>query len=191
MRYFRLRPSALILSLALFSALAAGQTAPATPPVGNAQSTPAIDPAKAADIRKLLDLVGTKELMEQSFGGTMSRIKPLVTQSLPPGEYRAKLVDLFFEKFQSKINLDEFLNMAVPIYDKYFTTDEVKQMIKFYETPVGKKAIATLPKLTTELSEIGQKWGATIGRDSMNEVLAEHPDLAMALEEARKGGLVK
>ncbi len=174
--------------VAAFSCLAVGQTVPVAP---STQSAPAIDPAKAADIRKLLDLVGTKDLMQQSFGGSMSQIKPLVTQSLPAGEYREKLVDLFFQKFQSKVNLDDFMNMAVPVYDKYFTADELKQMIKFYETPVGKKAISTLPKLTSELSEMGQKWGANLGREAMNEVLAEHPDLAVALEEARKGGAAK
>jgi uncharacterized protein len=174
-----LRPLLSILAFTLLSCL------------GTAQSAPAIDPAKAADIRKLLDLVGTREIMQQSFGGSLSQIKPLVTRSLPPGEYRAKLVDLFFEKFQSKIDLDNFMNLAVPVYDKYFSADEIKQMIKFYETPIGKKAIATLPKLTGELSEMGQKWGAEIGRESMNEVLAEHPDLAMALEEARKGTSAK
>ncbi len=179
-----------ITAIATASTLVYGQTAPApsTPPAQAGTAASAISPAKAADVHKLLELVGTRELMQQSFGGSMSQIKPLVTRSLPPGDYREKLVDLFFEKFQSKINLDDFMNMAVPVYDKYFTADEVKQLIKFYETPIGKKSISVLPKLTGELREMGQTWGADIGRKAMNEVLAEHPDLAAAMEEARKSG---
>jgi hypothetical protein len=182
------------MSALLFSsALCYGQAAPAAQrsgPDSVAQAItagkPAIDPAKAADIHRLLELVGTRDLFEQSFGGSMTQIKPLVARSLPPGEYRDKLVDLFFQRFQAKVNSDEFMNLAVPVYDKYFTADEIKQLIKFYETPIGKKAVASLPKLTSELSQIGQAWGSELGRQSMNEVLAQNPDLAMAMDEARK-----
>lgn len=176
-----------ISALIAVSCFCQGQTAPA-PAGGAAETKPAIDPAKAADIRRLLDLVGTKELMQQSFGGSMSQIKPLVTRSLPPGEYREKLVDLFFERFQSKVDLEQFMNMAVPVYDKYFSSEEIKQLMKFYETPIGKKSISVLPQLTNELRDMGQQWGADLGRKSMTEVLAEHPDLAMAMEEAGKTG---
>src|SRR5262245_61606994 len=58
-----------------------------------------IDPAKEADIRKLLDLVGTKALVSQTIDSMSKSIKPLLTNSLPPGQYREKLVDLFFAKF--------------------------------------------------------------------------------------------
>ena len=182
------RPLLWIAALGLLSALAHGQLQPkpATPPAGTAEATSAIDPAKAADIRVLLELVGTKDLVLQSFGGSMAQLKPLITKSLPPGAYREKLVDLFFAKFQSKIDLDEFLNMAVPVYDKYFTHDEIKSMIGFYRTPVGKKSISVLPKLTGELREMGEKWGQQIGRSSMADVLAEHPDLAAEMEAAQK-----
>jgi hypothetical protein len=175
-----------IAALGLGSVLGLGQTQPVAPAAA-AQDT-SIDPAKATDIRMLLDLVGTKELVTQSFGGSMDQIKPLVTKALPPGAYREKLVDLFFAKFQSKVNLDQFLTMAVPVYDKYFTADEIKALIAFYRTPIGKKSISVLPTLTEELRQKGEKWGQEIGRNSMAEVLAEHPDLAAEMEAAGKAG---
>ncbi len=162
-----------------------GQAAPVADDA-QAAAKPTIDAAKAADIRTLLELAGTRELIQESFGGSLTQIRPLVKNSLPAGDYREKLLDLFFAKFESKVDLNEFLNMAVPVYDKYFTHDELKQLIQFYQTPTGKKAISTLPKLTAELREIGQKWGEQIGRESMREVLMEHPDLAAAMEQARQ-----
>jgi hypothetical protein len=48
-----------------------------------------------------------------------------------------------------------------------------------------------LPKLSSELRDAGRKWGQDLGRQSMAEVLAEHPDLAMEMEEARKARLPK
>jgi hypothetical protein len=176
-----------IATFTFVTALSEGQNQPKVEPAPQANAAgQQIDKEKAADIRKLLDLVGVRDLVAQSFGGTTEQIRPLVTNSLPPGAYREKLVDLFFAKFQSKIDMDQFLNLAVPIYDKYFTHDEIKALNVFYQTPLGQKSITVLPKLTGELQTAGQKWGADLGRESMREVLAEHPDLAAAMEAASK-----
>ena len=146
-----------------------------------------IDPAKEADIRKLLELVGTKALFVQSVDEMSKSMKPLLTNSLPPGDYRGKLVDLFFAKFSSKMNVQHLLDMAVPIYDKHFSHQEVRSLIEFYQTPLGQKTVSTLPMLTAELQEEGRKWGEALGSESMQEVLAEHPDLLEAMTAAQQG----
>jgi hypothetical protein len=145
-----------------------------------------IDPAKEADIRRLLDLSGAKALATQTMDTMSQSIKPLLARSLPPGDYREKLIDLFFEKFRSKASPEQLMDMAVPAYDKYFTHDEIKGLIKFYETPLGQKTLSVLPKLMGELQQNGEKWGGDLGEQSMAEVLSEHPELAEALETARK-----
>lgn len=147
---------------------------------------PKIDPAKEADIRKLLDLVGTKALVSQTVDSMSKSIKPLLTNSLPPGEYREKLVDLFFAKFTTKSNVDHLLDLAVPVYDKNFSHQEIRSLIEFYQTPLGQKTISALPKVTAEMQEQGRKWGEELGKQCMLEVLAEHPDLADALNAAAR-----
>lgn len=149
-----------------------------------AQTQPKIDPAKEADIRRLLKLVRVDALATQMMDSMTNSIKPLMTNSLPPGQYRSKLIDLFLEKFRSKAAPNELTNMAVPLYDKFFTDDEIKGLIRFYETPLGQKAISTLPQLTSEMQEKGRIWGGNLGRESMQEVLAEHPDLAEGMKAA-------
>jgi len=155
---------------------------PATTPAAAAK----IDSAKEADIRKLLDLVGTKALAAQSIESMTKSIKPMLTNSLPPGDYRQKLVDLFFAKFSSKTNLQHLLDLAVPIYDRHFSHQEIRSLIEFYQTPLGQKTISTLPVLMTELQEEGRKWGESLGRECMQDVLAEHPDLLEAMTAAQK-----
>ena len=146
-----------------------------------------IDPAKKADIQRLLELVGSTTLMTNTMDSMMKTIRPLMTNSLPAGEYREKLVDLFFDKFHSLADATKFLEVsAVPLYDKHFSDEEIRGLIKFYETPLGQKAVSVLPQLSTELREAGHKWGENIGRQAMQEVLAEHPDLADALKAAKE-----
>jgi len=151
----------------------------------NVAAATKIDPAKEADIRRLLDLVGTKGLVVQTMDSMSRSIKPLLTNSLPPGEYREKLVDLFFAKFSSKADVQHLLDLAVPVYDKNFSQQEIRSLIEFYQTPLGQKAIATLPKVSAEMQEQGRKWGEDLGRQCMVEVLSEHPELAAALNAAQ------
>ena len=165
------------------TAAKAGQSATAKAGIA-AQSK--VDPAKEADIRKLLELVGTKAIVSQTMDSMRKTIKPLLTNSLPPGEYREKLVDLFFAKFTAKADVERLLDLAVPVYDRNLSHQEIRGLIEFYQTPLGQKAIATLPKVTAELQEQGRKWGEDVGKDCMVEVLSEHPELAEGLTAAQR-----
>jgi uncharacterized protein len=167
------------------------QTAPASGSNSPNTSQAKIDPAKEADIHRLLELAGTKTAMTQIMQGMEKNLRPVVTNSLPPGDYRVKLVDLFFERFQdhSKTEIQQLLDSAVPLYDKYFSHEDIKGLIQFYQTPLGQKALSVLPKLSIEMQGEGMKLGEKLGRQSMQEVLSEHPELQKSLEEAQKAAL--
>jgi hypothetical protein len=156
-----------------------------------AESSPAdelakIDPAKAADIRRLMDVAGTKTLMTQVMETMQDSLKPVMARALPPGDYRDKLIDLFFVKFKSKADTQQLLDSIIPLYDKYLSDDEIKGLIQFYQTPLGQKTVTVMPKLVSESQAQGGKWGEALGRECMLEVLAEHPELEKAAEEAGK-----
>jgi uncharacterized protein len=172
-----------VILMACFCARA--QTAASPQPAQADAGAPQVDPAKEADIRHLLELTGAPSLAAQSMDQAEKSIKPLITNSLPPGDYRDKLVDLFFEKFRSRRDVGQLVALIVPIYDKYYTADEIKGLIKFYESPLGKKMASALPSILSESQQAGGKWGQELGRQSMMEVLAEHPDLRQALEQAK------
>lgn len=149
---------------------------------------PRIDPTKEADIRKLMQMTGGGTLAKQVMDGISTNFRPMLTNSLPPGDYRDRLIDLFFQKFQSKANMQELVDMMIPIYDKYLSDADINGLIQFYGTPLGQKALSVLPQLSIEAQGQGVKWGENLGRQSMMEVLSEHPDLAKALEDAEKAG---
>jgi hypothetical protein len=155
-----------------------------TPPVPETPQ-PKIDPAKEADIRQLMDVAGTKALMAQMMGTMETSIKPMLSNAFPPGDYREKLIDLFIAKFKSQGNLQQLLDLIVPIYDKYFSDKEIKDLIQYYRTPLGQKTIEVMPKLFAESQEAGRKWGEALGRQSMIDVLAEHPEFKKAMEDAK------
>jgi len=140
---------------------------------------------KQTDIRRLLEITGSGSLATQSMDQMEKTIRPMVTDALPPGEYRSKLVDLFFEKFRSKRDPANLMNLVIPIYDKYYSDEDIRGLIQLYQTPLGKKMLSTLPQVMAESQAAGTKWGEQIGRESMMEVLAEHPELQKAMTEAQ------
>jgi uncharacterized protein len=145
-----------------------------------------IDPSKEADIRRLLEATGTKSLMLQTMNDMSNSLKPVLTNSLPPGDYREKLVNLFFAKFMAKADSQTLIDFAIPEFDKNFSHEEILALIQFYQTPVGKKAISVLPQLSSALQQRGRKWGEDLGRQTMTEVLAEHPEFQQQIAEAQK-----
>jgi uncharacterized protein len=150
-----------------------------------------IEPQKEADIRRLLDVMGSQVAATQLMGDMEKNIRPLLTSSLPAGEYRDKLIQLFFEKFHSKVDPQEMLGLAIPVYDKYLSDDDIKGLIGFYSSPLGQKMVKLMPQVMSESSERGRQWGEKIGRDSMIEVLQEHPDLQQAMQGSKNGSLPK
>lgn len=149
-------------------------------------SPPKVDPSKEAAIRQLIDISGGKALANQVMDAMQKNLKPMMANALPPGDYREKLIDLFFEKFRSKVDLQQLVDLAVPIYDKYLSEEEIKGLIQFYSTPLGQKTLSVLPKVVSEMQSEGAKWGQDLGRQCMSEVLSEHAELRKALEDAAR-----
>jgi Uncharacterized protein conserved in bacteria (DUF2059) len=182
---------AIIVWLFVLGALCAAQTDSSdqnqsAAAAARANKQPKIDPAKEAAIRQLFEVGGTKALVMQVMTDMEKGIRPALANSFPPGDYRDKLIDLFFEKFHSKADPETLLSLSIPVYDKYFTTEEIKGLTAFYTTPLGHKTMEALPKVMGECQEAGRKWGEQTGRGSMLEVLAEHPELKTAMEAASK-----
>jgi len=68
-------------------------------------------------------------------------------------------------KNQEKFSFDwegGFNEMAIDIYHKYFTHDDVKGLIAFYQTDLGKKTINVQQNIVQESIKIGQKWGQSL-----------------------------
>ncbi len=51
-----------------------------------------------------------------------------------------------FERLQLT-HLNEMMKEAPPIYAERFSVDEIRQLIAFYKTPVGQKAITEMPRV--------------------------------------------
>lgn len=116
---------------------------------------------KNDDIMKLLKVSGADKMADQMMAAIIPQFNQLV-----PG-----IPDVFWVKFKEKININDLMVACVPAYSKFYTHDEIKQLIKFYESPLGKRMVEVTPLLTQETMTIGQKWGEKLGQDIVNELI--------------------
>jgi hypothetical protein len=129
-------------------------------------ATPAKAPStKEGDIRKLIDVVGGGNLAVQMASMWTQGVMQAYRAANPDMPERAAVViekeitAMLSEKMNAK---GGFMDQVVPIYDKYFTHAEIKDLLGFYETPTGKKAISVLPQVMNESAQAGQAWGQSL-----------------------------
>ncbi|HKR29049.1 MAG TPA: DUF2059 domain-containing protein [Terriglobales bacterium] len=150
-----------ICVLILAGSVAAATQAPAQNPVTQASpQTDAERAAKRAEIRKLIELTGAANI---SADALQKMIEPLKA-SYP------QVPEEFWNTFIHEVHSDELIDLVIPIYDKYYTRDEIQELTHFYQSPVGQKTIKVLPKLSAEAIDAGQEWGRMVADRAMRKL---------------------
>lgn len=74
------------------------------------------------------------------------------------------------EKEMNKTSMNDLISMLIPVYSKHLTIDDLNELIKFYESPVGQKYAEKNPLIVQESMQVGQQWGQKIGIEFMNKL---------------------
>lgn len=121
-----------------------------------------ISKERRSDIVTLLQMTGVEALGLQMGVTVANQMIDALTKEnpeIPPPVVTAikDEVNLVFTEDMPKL-----MTEIVPVYAKYFTQDEVKGLIAFYGTPLGKKSIEVMPAVMNECMRAGQAWGKRI-----------------------------
>jgi hypothetical protein len=112
----------------------AAKPAPAVPAPAFVAGT--IDPDKKALILKFIDVFGTRQALTANFGMMLKQI-----EKEKPDEA---------QKIRQRVKVDEIIERLLPIYDRNFTSEDLKAFIAFYGSVEGQKLIGTIPELMKE-----------------------------------------
>jgi hypothetical protein len=118
---------------------------------------------KRQDIIRLLEITNTKSQAVQMFDLMMPGLQSIAPE-VPPA---------FWAVFKSRLDLDYFVNLLIPIYDRHFSHDDIKELIQFHESPIGRKLLEATPQITQESYVAGQEWGMMLGQDVVNELIRQ------------------
>ena len=108
--------------------------------------------SKSDDIQKLMELMDAKAMGLQVMQTMMDSFNAV----------GSPVADGFLKDFMSEVNFDELVELTIPIYEKHFTHDDIKQMIAFYQSPIGKKLLKKQPAILKESMAVGIAWAQKI-----------------------------
>lgn len=107
--------------------------------------------------------------------GSMASAKAMVPQMIAMLKQQspsASFWDGFQKKWEGKFG-NKLAELYAPVYQKYLTLDDLKKIVAFYESPVGKKLGASTPAMMAEGMQIGQKLGMEIATELQQELQAQ------------------
>lgn len=118
---------------------------------------------KIKNIKQLLNVTGASSLSQQIVMQMLISMKSQYPQ----------VPQKFWDAFLAEFNADDLLKELIPIYSKYYSDEDIKGLIAFYQTPLGKKTITLLPQLSQESIAIGQRYGLDAGKRAIQKLEAE------------------
>lgn len=142
-------------------------------PIGvRAQTGDAERQARLAAALELMEAAGSAKQFEQvmpllasSMTQTFTALRPQSAREIR--EVMAEVVKRFSNRKQ------EMIDKIAEMYAVELTVDELKELTRFYTSPVGAKFIAIQPKVAQQTMVLGQQWGRSIGREIDEEARRE------------------
>ncbi len=110
--------------------------------------------AKKTDIIKLLELTGAASNARLMMQPLIDQFK----QAMP------QVPDSFWTDFMKEVKDEEILELSVPGFDKHLSHDDIKELVKFYESSVGRRFTEAQPKILQDNMAAGMAWGQKLGQ---------------------------
>lgn len=145
---------------------------------GANQTAHSIDPAKEADIRSLMELVGARDAFQDFAAHNADQLRENLAASVPSNERGQQFVNAFVEEYKAKFNPDDATSQLVTIYDQHFTQEEIKGLLQFYGSPLGQKFAAEMPKINGEMQAANRTFGTRIAKDVLQDLRKQYPGVA-------------
>jgi len=143
----------------------------------NGAQTPAkpMDPAKDADIRSLMELLGVRDALQEATTKSTEQYRDSLLATVPDNDRGQAFINAFMDSYQKKFNPDDMTDGLVAIYDKHFTEDEIKGLLQFYGSPLGQKYATEMPKVSAESNSAGHAISVRVARDVMQDLRKQYP----------------
>src|SRR2546425_305781 len=150
---------------------------------GNAtiqQANSSIDPAKEADIRSLMELVGARDLVQDGASNAIEQSREKLLATVPNNNKGQAFVNAFAASYQKKFDADRVTEQLVSVYDKHFTEDEIKGLLQFYGSPLGQKVAAEMPKISREIQAATRAASNKAAKEALAELKLQNPEVGQS-----------
>lgn len=165
-RSVRQRPYRLLAALVALALLGLGRPAAAQ------NAAPAPSPSAVLLAKQIVELKGARQLFTPLVRGVVEKVKDQFMQTNFMWAKDLNEVAASLERDYAP-RVDELVDMAARIYAGHFTEAELKQLLAFYQSPVGRKAITEEPKALDESMASGGNWGEALADEVVVKIRDE------------------
>lgn len=128
------------------------------------------DTAFVEAVDKFMEVSGSKTAMKAQFPLIMNNLRKAL-KGIP---------DDVFAKMEAKFQV-VFVKRGVGLYalfyERYYTLEDIKGLIAFYETDLGRKVARVTPSLTTDLYKAGEQLGIMVLKSIVEDLRTEGYDV--------------
>lgn len=131
-----------------------------------AQTVPATQPSPTAILlaKQILELKGVNKLFDPLVRGVVEKVKNQFMQTNFMWAKDLNEVAAQLEKEYAP-RVSELVDASARIYASHFTEAELKQILAFYQTPLGRKVIVEEPKALDESMANAGNWGDNLSEE--------------------------
>lgn len=161
-----------------------GQTPPpSSPSSADASGNPSqssrpaakVDPEKEKLIRQVMARTKEAEQAQERILQALAGMKLMMP----------RVGEKYWDKYRQLITIDELRDRLVSVYDKHYTSEELSDLLKFYDSPLGKKisdeAIPVLRESMSIAQELSKRAAQSMAADFQAEQLLQRPRAAGSL----------
>ena len=138
--------------------------------------------AKIQDIKRLLEAVMPAENFKAMINEHIEAQRK--AHSKDTDEFTKEYYAIYFADLGEAMTSDAFLSKLreglIPVYDKAFTHDEIKELVSFAESPVGRKLVKSDPERQRVISQMNVELGMEIAKKAMAKVQQRRAEAAAA-----------
>jgi hypothetical protein len=142
--------------------------------IGFARPVAADNPSPGAVLiaKQIVDLKGVKAMFDPVVRGVVEKAKAVFLQTnFMWSKDINDIAAIMHKDYDSRVN--ELVDQTARDYASHFTEAELKEILAFYQSPVGKKMIIEEPKALDESMQGAAKWADNLSEDVMAKMRAE------------------
>jgi hypothetical protein len=122
--------------------------------------------------KQIVQLKGVQQMMDPIARGVVEKVKNVIMQT---NFMWAKDINEVTAQMHKEFDgrSSEMVDAAARAYASHFTEAELKQILAFYQSPVGQKMIVEEPKAIEDSMHNAAEWADNLSVDVMNRMRAE------------------
>ena len=149
--------------------------------LAGAAAVPSTETEQVSEAEQLVRLSLTDRIITNVEDNYTNQLGAVLTAQDVPAENAGKLIE---EEMQALVESEHqrLLDALVPIFRRYYTAEEIHQLLSFYQTDVARKSIRVSGQIAAEGQQFVRLWNESFEQQLLERIKARLSESGVTLE---------